>query len=379
MTTATPLPADPPAEPVAPVRPAAVPPADVTALVRLAMGADGVALLVTATIALFDSTSDVRWKLLALCAAFGCLAVATRLQRRWPLTRLAWISVLGLTTFVTAADWACGLRDGPFEVLYLLPVVLAALALHGAALWATEIAIGVSALLLALGGAPRPPGAMASHLIVLFAPLYATAWLVTELARAWHGARRRAAQLESDDPLTGLATRQRFLASLNNELESAAVRGVACGLLLVDLDHARRVNEVYGQEAGNAALRLIAGTLQRTLHAGDLAARWGGDEFAVLLVGADAQGARRAAQRIRRLVNTSTLEASSKILRFGISIGAASAPRDGRDASQLLAAAERRLARERATRNEAASPPAGAGSTSAPPMLSPQTPRARPR
>ncbi len=127
----------------------------------------------------------------------------------------------------------------------------------------------------------------------------------------------------------------------------------------------RRLNELYGQEAGNAALQLVADALRRTLRETDLAARWGGDEFVVLLLGADATAAQAVAQRIRHAVYATTLDTGARHVRCAVSVGLAAAPRDGQDAATLIACAERRLERDRELRRAATGGHSAAGAAGA--------------
>lgn len=101
------------------------------------------------------------------------------------------------------------------------------------------------------------------------------------------------------DPLTGLANRRQCQERVVLELKRAARYGSALSLLLIDVDRLKEINDRRGHEAGDAALKRVAEALSRSCRATDLAARWGGDEFAVLAPGTTADEALRFAARIR--------------------------------------------------------------------------------
>jgi diguanylate cyclase (GGDEF)-like protein len=125
------------------------------------------------------------------------------------------------------------------------------------------------------------------------------------------------------DYLTGLANRRRFRAALIQELERWRRYRVPCALLLADIDHLKRVNDAHGHSAGDTVIRHVAGVLAEHTRDNDTAARLGGEEFALLLAGADAEKALKAAERLRQDVSAQPLE---EIGTVTISLGVAACP-----------------------------------------------------
>jgi diguanylate cyclase (GGDEF)-like protein len=104
------------------------------------------------------------------------------------------------------------------------------------------------------------------------------------------------------DPLTGLANRAAFLERAHLEVQRAERTGRALAVVLLDLDHFKAVNDRYGHSAGDKVLAGAAHAIARTVRGIDLAARWGGEEFAVLLVESDESTAGGAVERIREAI-----------------------------------------------------------------------------
>jgi diguanylate cyclase (GGDEF)-like protein len=304
---------------------------------------------------------------LPITVAIGVFAALSALLRTPWLPLVEAGARLELETWAMAAlisfvVWRTGGAESPLQSLYLLPIVLASLVLPAARLWLLLGAITVVYVAVAaLGaGAPVASGAFAGRVLAAIGPLLIVAWLTSKLGTAVLAARRRAAALVEGDALTGLASRRVLVEAVKRELGDLARRNQPVAVLAIDLDGSRRLNELHGQDAGNAALQLVADALRRTLRETDLAARWGGDDFAVLLPGADAAAAQAVAQRIRHAVYATTLDTGARHVRCSVSIGVATAPRDGQDAATLLANAERRLERDRDLRRAPASGVSGA-------------------
>lgn len=145
------------------------------------------------------------------------------------------------------------------------------------------------------------------------------------------------------DALTGLANRRHFDETITRMLRVAARDKSRLGLLVIDLNDFKPVNDTHGHAMGDRLLQLVAQRLTGTLRAADFAARIGGDEFAVVLSSLDSveseQGvALKLAEALARTVVIDGVE-----LRVGASIGWAMFPQDGEDEDTLLRVADRRM------------------------------------
>jgi len=137
------------------------------------------------------------------------------------------------------------------------------------------------------------------------------------------------------DALTGLPNRATLRFEVDEALAGYHRAGVPFGLMLIDLDDFKTVNDTLGHQVGDALLAEISGRLASSLRPGDLVARLGGDEFAVLVHDADLTEVRRVAERLRDGVG-STVALESMSLDVRMSIGIAGCPEDGTDGAVLL-------------------------------------------
>ncbi|MGN6519596.1 MAG: diguanylate cyclase domain-containing protein [Dokdonella sp.] len=162
--------------------------------------------------------------------------------------------------------------------------------------------------------------------------------LIFEVSRL-ERAKQQLARLAQTDPLTGLANRKKFGEALGGALARAERSGGAGGVLYVDVDRFKPINDTYGHAVGDAVLCEFARRLQADLRAGDLAARMGGDEFAILLDSVDSLDALEAIAVKLLAAFERDIVVDPLALTVGASIGIALS-RDGLDAEGLLREAD---------------------------------------
>lgn len=145
-------------------------------------------------------------------------------------------------------------------------------------------------------------------------------------------------RLSDHDALTGVLNRRGLVAHHERECSRLRRGGIGYALLLVDIDHFKRVNDAHGHGVGDLALMAVAHTLRAAMRPGDVVARTGGEEFCVLLADVDPSQALRTAQRLREAVRDGTVPVESLSLSLTCSIGVAWT----RDPAETLDAMSRR-------------------------------------
>jgi diguanylate cyclase (GGDEF)-like protein len=130
------------------------------------------------------------------------------------------------------------------------------------------------------------------------------------------------------DPLTGLHNRRHLDARLKSEFAFANRHGTPLSVLLIDIDHFKKVNDTYGHLGGDAALKALADRLQRTVRTEDIVARYGGEEFAVVARGIEGAGALLFAERIREKVARIEVPHEEDLIKFTISVGVVTMTRE---------------------------------------------------
>jgi diguanylate cyclase (GGDEF)-like protein len=240
---------------------------------------------------------------------------------------LLWSAVnIGLTAVVVAAD---GGSTSPLALLFFVPVVFAALSyplasvvVIGALDYIAYVAVGV------FGQQPDPQ----------YVGFFAFSLGCVAALCGWHARnqdRRRAAlsRVSRADPLTGCLNRRGFEERFDAELSGASRSGRPVGLVMLDLDHFKEINDTRGHAAGDEVLRWAVDVMDEVVRPMDTIGRIGGDEFAVLLPGAGPDDSSVVAGRLQKALQD----------RAPSSVGVACFPSDGADLDELQRAADAQL------------------------------------
>jgi diguanylate cyclase (GGDEF)-like protein len=266
---------------------------------------------------------------------------------RWDLDQIAEAAAV-LTLLVTVSLvifgglFASVVRDEPVEFL-CIPFLIWAAFRFGQREAATALAILAG---IAIWGTMRGDGPFVrpSHneSLLLLQAFMGVVVVMTLVMAAETAERKRSMdkiqEMALSDPLTGLANYRRLVDVIDSEMKRFGRTGRSFCVLLLDLDGLKKINDTHGHVTGSRALCRLADILRVHCRGTDLAARYGGDEFAVVMPESEDDGARRAMRRIAENVARDT-----ETPRISVSIGAALFPRDGVTISELLEAADRSL------------------------------------
>jgi len=150
------------------------------------------------------------------------------------------------------------------------------------------------------------------------------------------------------DPLTGLYNRRQLEEGLHREILRARRTGAPVGIMAIDVDHFKQVNDTHGHEAGDCALRGVTEELTSCVREEDIAFRTGGEEFVIILPGVGKAALRSRAEAIRRMVQQAQISAGDGTLKLTVSIGLSSFPSYGESGPAVLRAADAALYKAKA-------------------------------
>jgi diguanylate cyclase (GGDEF)-like protein len=186
-------------------------------------------------------------------------------------------------------------------------------------LWLAFVAWFEPEALLPTSGTSRTPGpALLAFYTVTIASSFAFLLMHKERAD------RETYELATTDSLTGVYNRRTFKELAEPQLSRSRRARMPVSLLMLDLDHFKRINDTYGHLAGDDVLKAFANLVTKCLRKEDLLARYGGEEFVVLLPGDSQNAAFRLAERIREEVSAQPFDANGHLVRVTVSVGIAS-------------------------------------------------------
>jgi diguanylate cyclase (GGDEF)-like protein len=160
--------------------------------------------------------------------------------------------------------------------------------------------------------------------------------------------------LAMNDALTRVRNRRAMQSMLDFEMRRVQQEVKDFSIILLDVDHFKRINDTYGHDAGDLVLQWMAHSLQAAVRAQDIVARWGGEEFLVLLPDTNLDEAIETADRLRQLVEESTVQGVATSLHITFSAGVSNS-KTNRDVTQLCKVADQALYIAKQTRNRVAS------------------------
>lgn len=145
------------------------------------------------------------------------------------------------------------------------------------------------------------------------------------------------------DGLTGINNRTRFFSVAEHEFNGSMRYGQALSIIMIDIDHFKKLNDTFGHAAGDQVLKQTATEISRNLRKADIPARYGGEEFIVMLPRSPIAQACHVAERIRESVKTLAIEYNCQILELTISLGVSEMNSQDKDISQVIERADRCL------------------------------------
>jgi diguanylate cyclase (GGDEF)-like protein len=169
--------------------------------------------------------------------------------------------------------------------------------------------------------------AIKSRFIASYIALLMLLWIYEYTAHQTYARWRKLSDLFAEqartDVLTGISNRRDIMEKINYENIRAQRRQEQYSLLLIDIDHFKKINDEHGHDAGDKTLILIANTIKNAVFQRDLVGRWGGEEFMVILPDTNTVNATLAAEKIRSSVSETRIEYNNKHIPVSISIGLA--------------------------------------------------------
>jgi diguanylate cyclase (GGDEF)-like protein len=262
-------------------------------------------------------------------------------ETRWKIA----VETLAMIVFITWALWFTGGLASPLLNAYLLVVITSALTLGKTLTLAHVALIGACYLFLGwqVGGKSMLQLAFWGGFAAQLAPVILVAYITTMFSADIRYGLNRAKLLSETDDLTGLYNMRGFVVVANRLFAQAQRYEREASFLMVDSDSLKQVNDAHGHESGNRVLQHLVKAMQGHLRATDVPARYGGDEFVVMLPDTPARGALEVAERIRNAVESTPFVSDAGRVPCTVSVGIATFPRDGRTLESLLARADRAL------------------------------------
>ncbi|HEX2830555.1 MAG TPA: GGDEF domain-containing protein [Burkholderiales bacterium] len=263
-----------------------------------------------------------------------------RNESNWKIAIETWV-MLGFITYVLTHT---GRLESPLVNLYLLVVITTALTLGKVATLLQMALIAACYLWLAPPiESTQPIAVYIAGLAAQLAPMLLVAYITTMLSSDIRRALVHIKALSETDELTGVLNMRAFSAIAERISRQSARYNHPYTVVMIDSDSLKAVNDQYGHPAGNRLLQMLVQCVQAQLRETDIVARYGGDEFVLLLPETTSVGAEKVAQRIRQRVEAGVLATRDKPVSSTVSVGLASYPEHGADLESVMERADQAM------------------------------------
>jgi diguanylate cyclase (GGDEF)-like protein len=268
-----------------------------------------------------------------------------KLENRVKLMFESWVMIF----FITWVVWFTGRMNSPLLNLYLLPIIASALIFGKLS---TAIKVGaIIACFMFFAYDPKSKTLLSmpfwGELMAISAPMILVAYITTMLAADIRFAVDKIKQVSDTDELTGSYNMRAFSSMLQRSFRQAVRYGHALSVVMIDSDNLKQVNDKHGHESGNRLLQHLVRCIREQLRGSDVMARFGGDEFILLLPETNSKGALDVAERIRKAVESSRFDVRSGDTNITVSLGIASYPEDGANLDVILDKADKAMYRSK--------------------------------
>ncbi len=255
-----------------------------------------------------------------------------------------WVMIV----FITWVSWYSGKIDSPLINLYLLPIIASALIPEKTMTSIVTAAVIASYMAMAYYTSKEGIGSLSywGVILALIAPVVLVAYITTMLSADIRFALAKIKRVAETDELTGIYNVRAFTAILRRTIQQSIRHSHPLSIIMVDADNLKSINDAFGHDAGDKLLKHLIEKFADELRLSDVLARYGGDEFTVLLPETDLSGAIDVAERMRSSFEESRFRVRGGMeLTTSISLGIASFPEHGSNADVIVEKADKALYR----------------------------------
>ena len=262
-----------------------------------------------------------------------------RKESNWKIAIETWV-MIGFITWVLLHT---GRLESPLVNLYLLVIITTSLTLGKAATLLQMALIAACYLWLSEPADTESLTVYLAALAAKLAPMVLVAYITTMLSSDIRRALVHIKALSETDELTGVLNMRAFATVADRVSRQAARYNHPYAVVMVDSDSLKAVNDRHGHQAGNKLLQMMVQCIQAQLRETDVVARYGGDEFILLLPETTSVGAEKLSARIRQRVEAAVLSTREKPVSCTVSVGVASYPEHASDLETLMERADQAL------------------------------------